>query len=392
MCAQISCLTHLTQLYFTDKAASTEVCLWAYAMCRATEAEMRKATGEESRAMYEHLLLRHAPSAASRGDSQAPVEAPDGQVTASETDEALAFLLGEREQRWRVEALVQAGSQPVFVLQQLTAMLRVAFDRGTITNIRALIALHASVEKMQLAHSVCQRVQLAPEPYSYTSLMKTSSVIWCGAIPFVLMPTLQIATIPMCGMLSFFVSKIDEISAELQNPFGYDISDIGMGAINGRLQREVAQSVLIYNHYDASPLPWTVSGAGNAMDAAADSKVAGAVKLGLPTRSCGRRRGSAAARLSTVGLGGRVREGPLINAKSFLARRGRWFSCFSLTLILRAATVSSALSHPPPYRASRFLSPHAQTHTHTQTMASIWPSEPARICVALRLRLRAGAT
>ena len=61
MCAQISCLTHLTQLYFTDKAASTEVCLWAYAMCRATEAEMRKATGEESRAMYEHLLLRHAP-------------------------------------------------------------------------------------------------------------------------------------------------------------------------------------------------------------------------------------------------------------------------------------------------------------------------------------------
>lgn len=282
VCAQISCLTHLTQLYFTDKSASTEVCLWAYAMCRATEAEMRKATGEESRAMYEHLLLRHAPSAASRGDSQAPVEAPDGQVTASETDEALAFLLGEREQRWRVEALVQAGSQPVFVLQQLTAMLRVAFDRGTITNIRALIALHASVEKMQLAHSVCQRVQLAPEPYSYTSLMKTSSVIWCGAIPFVLMPTLQIATIPMCGMLSFFVSKIDEISAELQNPFGYDISDIGMGAINGRLQREVAQSVLIYNHYDASPLPWTVSGAGNAMDAAADSKVAGAVKLGLP--------------------------------------------------------------------------------------------------------------
>ena len=59
LAAQSSNLSAQSQLYFTDKRACTEVCLWAYAACRATEAEMHKITGEEARAMYEHILLRH---------------------------------------------------------------------------------------------------------------------------------------------------------------------------------------------------------------------------------------------------------------------------------------------------------------------------------------------
>jgi predicted membrane chloride channel (bestrophin family) len=265
LCAQTSNLTSQSQLYFTDKRACTEVCLWAYAACRATEAEMHKITGEEARAMYEHLLLRH-------GDG---VEEPAGDDELAEREASLAYLLGAAEQKWRVEMLVNAQNAPVFALQQLTAMLRVAFDRGLITNIRALIATHSSVEKMVLAHAACQRVQLTPEPYSYTALMKTSSVLWAAGVPLVLMPTLQLATIPMGAMLSFFVAKLDEISAELQNPYGYDISDVGMGAINRRLQRELRQSTLLYNQYDTP-----VDGSGNAMDAAIDA--GDAIKLGLP--------------------------------------------------------------------------------------------------------------
>jgi hypothetical protein len=267
LAAQSSNLTSQSQLYFTDKRACTEVCLWAYAACRATEAEMHKITGEEARAMYEHLLLRH-------GDGEAAAaEEVDDEL--AEREASLAYLLGAAEQKWRVEMLVGASNQPVFALQQLTAMLRVAFDRGLITNIRALIATHSSVEKMVLAHAACQRVQLTPEPYSYTALMKTSSVIWAAGVPLVLMPTLQLATIPMGAMLSFFVAKLDEISAELQNPYGYDISDVGMGSINRRLQREFAQSMLLYNQYDTP-----VDGRGNAMDAAIDA--GDAIKLGLP--------------------------------------------------------------------------------------------------------------
>ena len=265
LCAQSSNLSAQSQLYFTDKRACTEVCLWAYAACRATEAEMHKITGEEARAMYEHLLLRH-------GDG---LEEPAGDDELAEREASLAYLLGAAEQKWRVEMLVGASNQPVFALQQLTAMLRVAFDRGLITNIRALIATHSSIEKMVLAHAACQRVQLTPEPYSYTALMKTSSVLWAAGVPLVLMPTLQLATIPMGAMLSFFVAKLDEISAELQNPYGYDISDVGMGSINSRLQREFAQSMLLYNQYDTP-----VDGHGNAMDSAIDA--GDAIKLGLP--------------------------------------------------------------------------------------------------------------
>ena len=72
-------------------------------------------------------------------------EAADDEL--AEREASLAYLLGAAEQKWRVEMLVNAQNAPVFALQQLTAMLRVAFDRGLITNIRALIATHSSVEK-----------------------------------------------------------------------------------------------------------------------------------------------------------------------------------------------------------------------------------------------------
>ena len=335
LCAQASALTAHSQLYLTDKRVCTEICLWAYGACRATEVQMHKITGEEARGMYEHLLLRHhrEPDGAREGgadlaqggadlvqggaapaeggcpppeggyappESAADAAAAERDAAAAEREASLAFLLGRAEQSWRVEGLVGARNQPAYALQQLTAMLRVAFDRGLITNIRALIAVHASVEKMVLAHAACVRVQVAPEPYSYTALMKTSSVLWAACVPLVLMPTLQLATVPMCAMLSFFVAKLDEISAELQNPYGYDVSDVGMGAINQRLQAEMAQSILLYNHLDRHAHhpsanhpsaddrgggvlpPWGVSGRGNAMDAAIDSGEPGALKLGLP--------------------------------------------------------------------------------------------------------------
>ena len=108
------------------------------------------------------------------------------------------------------------------------------------------------------------------------SASSSSVVLWAAGVPLVLMPTLQLATIPMGAMLSFFVAKLDEISAELQNPYGYDISDVGMGAINRRLQRELAQSTLLYNQYD-TPVD---AASGNAMDGAIDT--GDAIKLGLP--------------------------------------------------------------------------------------------------------------
>ena len=48
-----------------------------------------------------------------------------------------------------------------------------------------------------------------------------------------------------------------------------------MGSINRRLQREFAQSMLLYNQYDTP-----VDGRGNAMDDAIDA--GDAIKLGLP--------------------------------------------------------------------------------------------------------------
>ena len=183
LCTQVGILAHQSQLYFADKRAATEVQLWAYAMARATELDTHNVSGEEARGMYEHLLLRHGHGSVDASPA-APSTPPDPDQPPTPEDElrddelhrreaALSFLLGVEDQRARVEALILSANQPVFIAQQLTAMLRICFDRGVITNIRALIAVHQSVERMQLQLAACQRVMLSPEPYSYASLMKT---------------------------------------------------------------------------------------------------------------------------------------------------------------------------------------------------------------------------
>jgi hypothetical protein len=68
--------------------------------------------------------------------------------------------------------LVTAPNKPLFVLQHLTAMTRDAFDRATITNIRALIDVHSSVAAMTEHVQRCCQLQAEPEPYSYTIAMK----------------------------------------------------------------------------------------------------------------------------------------------------------------------------------------------------------------------------
>ena len=176
-------------------------------------------------------------------------------------------------------------------------MLRVAFDRGLITNIRALIATHSSVEKMVLAHAACQRVQLTPRALLlYGSDEDVERALGGGRAAGTYAYSSARYNSHGSDVLVLRGQARDEISAELQNPYGYDISDVGMGAINSRLQRELAQSTLLYNQYD-TPIDAT---SGNAMDNAIDA--GDAIKLGLPpasatgrtTRSSGRPRGSAA--------------------------------------------------------------------------------------------------
>jgi hypothetical protein len=179
VCTQAARFVDATQLYFTDNRISNEATLWAYALPRAAQCEMHRVRGEEARPMYEHLLLGHA------------------ETSAPEKSAGLEFVLCARRQRARVEGLISAPDQPSYVLQQLTAGLRVAFDQGVITNIRALIAVHARVGEMHAALKTCRRVQRQPEPYSYASIVKVSSMLWMAALPFTMMPTLQLATVPV---------------------------------------------------------------------------------------------------------------------------------------------------------------------------------------------------
>jgi len=77
--------------------------------------------------------------------------------------------------------------------------------------------------------------------------MKVFLQVWVGFLPLVLVPTLHLCTVPMSTALAFFVYKLDEISAEMQNPYGHDASDIAITLIGDRLQCDLSQMLVVYD-------------------------------------------------------------------------------------------------------------------------------------------------
>jgi len=225
------------QLYCTDKRVAVDLSLWAYATVRTTEMHLQNIHDPKIiGSALETVLLQTRAEIMNKGEH-----------TAQEEKQAAAAT------ELVVQSLLAVENRPLFTLQQITKMCHDAFDRAVITNIRALIDIYASIGSMTGAFQRCVQLQAQPEPYSYNLSMKVFLQLWVAFLPLVIVPSLHLCTIPMSTVLAFFIYKLDEISAEMQNPYGHDASDIALGTINDRLQNDLSQMLLTYDPKNARP-------------------------------------------------------------------------------------------------------------------------------------------
>ncbi|HEY9673920.1 MAG TPA: bestrophin family ion channel [Waterburya sp.] len=89
-----------------------------------------------------------------------------------------------------------------------------------------LMSLQKLLDRMVDSLGGCERIIKTPMPLAYAIHLKQLLLIYCLSLPFLLVSAFQWFTGPAVALISFALLGIEEISSELENPFGYDDNDL----------------------------------------------------------------------------------------------------------------------------------------------------------------------
>ncbi|MBD6615511.1 hypothetical protein FNW02_06575 [Komarekiella sp. 'clone 1'] len=102
-----------------------------------------------------------------------------------------------------------------------------------------LIALHQLLDEMVNILGGCERILKTPVPLVYTITLKMLLMMYFLMLPWGLVSGLHWFTGPTLAFLSFILLGIDEIGAEIEEPFGHDPNDLPLDAICLTMLRNV---------------------------------------------------------------------------------------------------------------------------------------------------------
>jgi putative membrane protein len=92
--------------------------------------------------------------------------------------------------------------------------------------LQQLTSLQKLLDRMVDSLGGCERIIKTPMPLAYAIHLKQLLLIYCLSLPFLLVSAFQWFTGPAVALISFALLGIEEISSELENPFGYDENDL----------------------------------------------------------------------------------------------------------------------------------------------------------------------
>jgi ion channel-forming bestrophin family protein len=77
----------------------------------------------------------------------------------------------------------------------------------------------------------CERISNTPLPFAYTLLLQRSAFAFCLLLPFVLAATAGWATVLFTALIAYNFFGLDELSQELEDPFGDEANDLALDAL-----------------------------------------------------------------------------------------------------------------------------------------------------------------
>jgi len=91
------------------------------------------------------------------------------------------------------------------------------------------------------ALSGLERVLTTPLPFSYALHLKHVTWLYLTILPFQLLPTLGYLTIPATFIAGYTFLGFLEIGSQIEQPLGYDATDLDMGAFAANIRKELRE-------------------------------------------------------------------------------------------------------------------------------------------------------
>jgi putative membrane protein len=110
-------------------------------------------------------------------------------------------------------------------------------------NIYQLTSLQKLVDDLVDILGGCERILKTPLPLAYAIKLKQLLVIYCLILPFELVGGLGLWTGPILAFIALILLGIEEVGAEIEEPFGHDPNDLPLDLICDTMRNNIADLI-----------------------------------------------------------------------------------------------------------------------------------------------------
>jgi putative membrane protein len=121
--------------------------------------------------------------------------------------------------------LQKVTSPPLQIAFWIEDYIQEQYKRKCITGYQ-VSAMHKLLDRMVDSLGSCDRIVKTPIPLVYDIRLKEILLAYCLALPFQLVEYFHWFTGLVVGLISFVLLTVEEISSQLENPFGDDDNDL----------------------------------------------------------------------------------------------------------------------------------------------------------------------
>jgi putative membrane protein len=152
-----------------------------------------------------------------------------------------------------IAQLQQAGHVPSRLAVQLQQFYERLLAQDLILPTH-LITLQRHHEALLDVAGACERIKATPIPFSYSYFIKGFVTVFILIMPFNLLDTYELLTIPITMFGAYALLGVEMIGDEIEDPFGKDSNDLPLTQISNRIKLNVHEILEVELHEEVKML------------------------------------------------------------------------------------------------------------------------------------------
>jgi ion channel-forming bestrophin family protein len=131
---------------------------------------------------------------------------------------------------------------PMTIIQRTAMDLRAFWQTDQISDYH-LKAIDDSLTEIIAIQGGCERIRSTPIPYVYTVLIHRLTTFYCLFLPFGIVAEAGSWTPIVTFLISYAFFGLDDLGEELKDPFGIELNDLPLEAINRTIEVNIKQLI-----------------------------------------------------------------------------------------------------------------------------------------------------